>query len=1084
MNSSNRDFTVRLDPDSIRQHVAAFRTALELFGTAELTEFLPPREHAKYLEILSELIRLDMAHGWKIGKSTSLETYRTRFPDLGAKPALLYKIACEEFLLRKEAGEHPTMAEYRRRLELDHDDWPTARIKAPRGETAERPSPLSALDPETSSKLDIKLAGDTPNPSEALSKTRTGARRSHPSDPEIECRHFDPTAEMPKVGAEFLDFFLLAELGHGAFGKVFLAQQGAMAGRLVALKVAAGLFTESQTLAQLQHTHIVPIYSYHHAQPYQAVCMPYLGSTTLAHVLANLRSHKCMPSSGRDLLSTLGTRKKANGHHESAPAKSGRDKADAPAPPPVAPAPASFLALEGMSYVDSILWMAVRLTDGLAHAHERGIIHRDLKPANVLITDDGMPMLLDFNLAHDTKLRDSATAASMGGTLPYMAPEHLQAFQGNAQHVDARSDVYALGVILFELLTGASPFAAYRKLPMREVLERMVQDRQAGAPRLRPLNKAIPPAVEAIVLRCLEADPAKRYQTARQLQEDLQRQLEHKPLLHAANPSLWERAQKFRRRHPRLTSVASVGALASVIIAGLVGLLVVREDQRTRLMARETLDRFREDAQTTYFLLNARSARQQLDEGERACRAALAHYQILDQPAWRESAAVQRLPAEVRTRLEEEAGQLLVLLAHAQQLAGDQETDAAKSAERFRAGVHFCVLAGTCFKDEQTPQALWKQQGDLHRRLNDRELAEKCLERARQTDLKNAHDRFLAARLLVEEGKFRAALPLLREAIRLNPQDYHLHFLQGNCHDYLAQNAEAIACYRACIALRPSYFSAYYNRGLAQLRQNDGAAAVADFDQVVRLKPDFNEAYIQRALAYQGMSKNAEGIADLTTALERGFAETRVYFLRARLLERTRDFKAAKADFAEGLRREPTDELSWITRGMAFLPNDPKRALSDFDQALKLNPRSLAALQNKAHVLGKYFKRTEEAVQVLDRAVELYPDDVRPRAGRGVYLARLGKRAPALKDAEEALALDANPSNLYQVAGIYALTSRQEPDDQKEALSLLARAMKKGFGFEYLEIDRDLDPIRQSPTFRRVIEASRALQSAAPANRK
>ena len=105
-------------------------------------------------------------------------------------------------------------------------------------------------------------------------------------------------------------------------------------------------------------------------------------------------------------------------------------------------------------------------------------------------------------------------------------------------------------------------------------------------------------------------------------------------------------------------------------------------------------------------------------------------------------------------------------------------------------------------------------------------------------------------------------------------------------------------------------------------------------------------------------------------------------------------------------------------------------------------------------MLGKYFKRLDEAVAVLDKAVELYPDDVRPRAGRGVYLARLGKRTPALKDAEEALLIDTSPPNLYQVAGIYALTSRQEPDDQKEALRLLASALKKGFGFEYLEIDR------------------------------
>jgi tetratricopeptide (TPR) repeat protein len=307
--------------------------------------------------------------------------------------------------------------------------------------------------------------------------------------------------------------------------------------------------------------------------------------------------------------------------------------------------------------------------------------------------------------------------------------------------------------------------------------------------------------------------------------------------------------------------------------------------------------------------------------------------------------------------------------------------------------------------------------------------------------------------------------------------------LQGICHDYLGQHAEAIACYRACIALRPTYFASYYNRGLAYLKLGSFHNAIADFDQTLSIKDDFTEAYIQRAIAYQGLGKNTDAIDDLTIALERGFAPTRAYFLRAKLRDKMRDWEGAKLDRAEGLRREPADDHSCIARGIAFLPENPKRALADFDDALKFNPRSLAGLQNKAHVLGKYLKRTEEAITVLDKAIELYPDDVRPLAGRGVYLARLGKRDAAIKDAEAALALDYSASNLYQVAGIYALTSREVPDDQKEALRLLALTLKKGFGFDYLEIDRDLDPIRQAPTFRRVIEASRAMQSAAPAKR-
>src|SRR5437763_3618638 len=106
-------------------------------------------------------------------------------------------------------------------------------------------------------------------------------------------------------------------------------------------------------------------------------------------------------------------------------------------------------ALEGSTYIEAVLWIGAGLAAGLAHAHEHGILHRDLKPANVLLTDDGQPMLLDFNLAQDTKQASGASAASVGGTLPYMAPEHLEAFRGADRAVDARSDVYGLGVILY-----------------------------------------------------------------------------------------------------------------------------------------------------------------------------------------------------------------------------------------------------------------------------------------------------------------------------------------------------------------------------------------------------------------------------------------------------------------------------------------------------------------------------------------------------------------------------------------------------------------------------------------------------------
>ena len=153
---------------------------------------------------------------------------------------------------------------------------------------------------------------------------------------------------------------------------------------------------------------------------------------------------------------------------------------------------------------------------------------------------------------------------------------------------------------------------------------------------------------------------------------------------------------------------------------------------------------------------------------------------------------------------------------------------------------------------------------------------------------------------------------------------------------------------------------------------------------------------------------------------------------------------------------------------------DPIGALADYDTALKVNPRYLTALQNKANVLAEQLGRTDEAIAALDTLLGLYPGYVPARAGRGVLLARIGKREAAHADARMALEKDRTPLNTYQVAGIYALTSRQQPDDRREALRLLESALSQGFGLDLIDKDRDLDAIRDGPELRRLVEAARA----------
>ena len=935
----------------------------------------------------------------------------------------------------------------------------------------------------------------------SLAGLSRGGRVPAPPDPAFTttAHHFrfekpasaDDEVRLPEIGSDFLGFRLVEELGRGAFGRVYLAHQGDLAGRPVALKVSAEKPGESRTLARLQHTNIVPIFSAHSASPLHAVCMPFFGSTTLGDVFEELERSGSIPESGRSLLDAISSRRSRLG--PAARASSGRSsfgsgsvsgQADLEArtngpvvgrEAGVADLPETLRMLSGMPYVEAVLTLLLRLADGLIHAHERGILHRDLKPANVLLTDDGQPMLLDFNLSEDAGQAEGESSESIGGTPPYMAPEHLEAFLGGPGPVDARSDLYSLGVIAFELLTGRHPFPIYNGRVTVAIARIMIEDRQTGPPGIRPANARVSMAVEAIVRHLLEPEPGRRYQTARELHEDLGRQLAHLPLRHAPEPSLRERAGKFARRHPRLTSSTSIAAAALILLFGMGGLMASRATRLARLEAAETRALFRSDLDTVRFLLHTRIAdRDRRSAGAALGREAMGRYGIAADPAWRERPAIADLDPGDRAGLVEDVGELLLILSRAAALdAADAPSPALKS-EKAGDSSRLCAMAGGCFAPDRAPKALRDQEADLAALLNRGDEAGRLRKVADATPPRSARDRYLIATGLAVAGEFRKALPLALEAARQEPQNLWAWFVAAFCHDRLEQDAEAAACYGTCIALRPDFPQSWFNRGLIQLRRDDPAQAIADFDRAIALKPDWYEPVLNRGIAELSRGGHADAIRDLTRAVELGAPETRVYFLRAVARERSGDAEAARRDREEGLRREPADEPSWVSRGMARIEAEPDRALADFARALAINPRSLPALQNRAHVLAR-LGRTEEAICDLDRAVALYPDYVPARSGRGVLLAILGRRDEAIRDAKEATRRDTSPPILYQAAGIYATTSKQAPDDRMEAFRLLSTALRGGFGFGELEADRELDPIRDRPEFRELLAAAKSL---------
>ncbi len=320
----------------------------------------------------------------------------------------------------------------------------------------------------------------------------------------------DPTIRSQRVTPhQFSHYELLESIGEGQFGTVWRAKDQRL-NRIVALKLPhLALFDERrQTLflrearaaAGLEHPNIVQVHGVDQNGEQPAIISQFIEGQTLFHLLQDQRPS--FEESARILSTVAGA---------------------------------------------------------VHYAHESGVIHRDLKPSNILMDSEGQPHVSDFGLAKWSG--DQALLTNPGivlGTPAYMSPEQAR---GDSHLVDRRSDVYSLGVLLYELLTGKPPFVGNSMLLLHQI-----QSQDPRAPRSH--DNTIPLDLETICLKCLAKSPVERYATAHELAEDLRRFLVNEPI--SARPiSFVERYARWTRRNPAVAALVAVSILSSITAIGL-----------------------------------------------------------------------------------------------------------------------------------------------------------------------------------------------------------------------------------------------------------------------------------------------------------------------------------------------------------------------------------------------------------------------------------------------------------------------------------------------------------------------------------
>jgi tetratricopeptide (TPR) repeat protein len=804
---------------------------------------------------------------------------------------------------------------------------------------------------------------------------------------------YQPLSESP--GTVIGPYKLLEQIGEGGFGIVFMAEQQQPVRRKVALKVlkpgmdtrqvVARFEAERQALALMDHPHI-------------------------AKVLDGGETATGRPFFVMDLVKGV---------------------------------PITQYCDQNQLTARERLELFVQVCQAVQHAHQKGIIHRDVKPSNVLVSrHDGTPVVkvIDFGIAKalGQRLTDKTLFTEFGavvGTLEYMSPEQAEL---NNQDIDTRSDIYSLGVLLYELLTGTTPLDRKRlqQAALLEVL-RLIREEEPPRPSTRlsesketlpsisaqrqtepaKLTRLVRGELDWIVMKALEKDRSRRYDSANGFAADMQRYLADEPVL-ACPPSAWYRLRKFARRNrAALTTLVLVAAaLLTAVVALVISNVSItwEKEEKSKALQEKSEALVAKDAALT----DATASRQQAEANLTLILAALDEVYVTE--AEKRLAAYRNEPHKPEVsqdprRAQVERDFLQKGMTFYERLI---QPGRAEPAARFQTGKAYRrvgILQSELKQYDKAAEALEKAGSLLD------ELAKESLtEPQYRWELAQAYrwqgqvwpNRKVPQRAEAAQA-FRRAAALAEElaAESLSNPDYRMHAATcrvsaGGVLAGMKRTPEAEAEYLKGLKLWQQLVAGFPKERWYRHELAYNLDSLGWLWEGVN-EPEKAEPFFRQALAYH--KKLVAEDATIDDSPER-LARTHQHL--AQVLTKMGRLPEAKKARREALavleKLDPKDAGAWYGRGLAYFNLDEyDKAIADLNKAIKLDPKSAPAHNALGAALGRQGKR-DEALAEYRKATELDPEYAPAHSNLGGILSEQGKLDEAIAECRKAIALDPN----------------------------------------------------------------------------